>query len=159
MESKSSPYKSIRPNIWKSRKHTPVNDPQEDFGKRDENAEENIKNETLMKNICTLVCCYDTNGNGFIEEGEFKHLMEQLGTRFTVSKQSGGKLNDLIYSMKQGIQVNPKGETRQDEHYNWTTKQIVQILYYFFSEGAEDQIFQEAKQDQQRLKQSKPPQG
>jgi hypothetical protein len=112
-----------------------------------------------MQNICTLVCCYDTNGNGVIEEGEFKLLMEQLGTRFRVSKQSSNELNKLIYGMKQGIQVNAKGETIQDEHYNWTTKQIVQILYYFFSEGAEDQLIQEDKPDQQRLKQSKPPQG
>jgi hypothetical protein len=152
--------KSSRPGLF-NKNNTKHNDPKKDIGNKDDLAEEkeNIKNETLMQNICTLVCCYDTNGNGIIEEGEFKHLMEQLGTRFTVSKQSSSKLNDLIFGMKAGIQVDPKSETRQDEHYNWTTKQIVQILYYFFSEGAGDQLFQKAKQEQQRLKQSKLPQG
>jgi hypothetical protein len=147
-----------RPSKFISKKNTSVNDLPEDIRNK-KHAEKNIKNEILMQNICTLVCCYDTNGNGVIEEGEFKHLMEQLGTRFMVSKQSSGKLNELIYGMKTGIKVDSEGETRQDQHYIWTTKQIVQILYYFFSDGAGDEAFKRAKQEEQDSKISKLPQG
>jgi hypothetical protein len=143
-----------------SSKKPPVSYNPEDTRKK-QNAEKYIKNETLLQNICTLVCCYDTNGNGFIEEGEFKHLMEQLEARFKVEKDSKGKLNDLIYNMKAGIQVQTEGKTGHDQHYHWTTKQIVQILYYFFSEGAGDDAFKTFQEDQkaEQLKKSKFPQG
>jgi hypothetical protein len=150
-------------NIGKnaSSKKNPVSNHHEDPRKND-NMEKYLKHETTLQNICTLVCCYDTNGNGIIEEGEFKHLMEQLEARFGVSKESKGRLSQLMYNMKEGIEVQTQSKTGHENHFNWTTKQIVQILYYFFTEGAEDDAFKtyqlEKKKAEEDLKNSILPQ-
>ena len=119
-----------------------VSDTKQDQQKEDR-AQETIKNELLLQNICTLVCCYDTNGNGFIEEGEFRYLMEQLESRFEVGKGTSSKLSELISGMKATMQLDPEDKTGQGQVFKWSTKKIVQILYYFFSEGSGDKDFTE----------------
>jgi hypothetical protein len=134
------------------RRQTVVDTKQNQY--KEDRAQETIKNESLLQNICTLVCCYDTNGNGAIEEGEFRYLMEQLETRFEVGKGSSSKLNELISGMKATMQADPQDKNGQDQVFKWTTKKVVQILYHFFSNGSGDRAFTEFQRELQEKREA-----
>ena len=90
-----------------------------------------------MQNICELVCCYDTNGNGILEESEFKMLMDQVEKRFLkeAAQVSSAELTELVRAMKYYSLKYPPPGGEYSLVPKWNTKFIVQVLFSIITDG------------------------